>query len=44
MSETVVFIVGGIVFAITVAGSVMAGGFSMRRLELEQNPHLDEDQ
>ena len=44
MSETVIFVVGAIVFAITVAGSVMAGGFAMRRVELEQNPHLDENQ
>ena len=42
MSETVIFIVGIVVFAITVYGAVMAGGLAMNRIEIEQNPHLKE--
>jgi hypothetical protein len=40
MSETVIFIVGAIVFAITVWGVVMAGGLALTRIEIEQNPDL----
>lgn len=38
MSETVILIVGVIVFAITVYGTVMAGGTALTRAEIEQNP------
>jgi len=38
MSESVIFVVGVIVFAITVWGVVMAGGLALTRIELEQNP------
>jgi hypothetical protein len=42
MSETVIFVVGVIVFAVTVYGAVMAGGLAMTRIEIEQNPdHAD---
>jgi hypothetical protein len=41
MSETVIAIVGIIVFAITVYGAVMAGGLALSRVEIEQNPHLE---
>ncbi len=40
MSETVIFIVGIVVFAITVYGAVMAGGLAMTRAQIEQNAHL----
>lgn len=42
MSETVIFIVGVIVFAITIYGTVMAGGIALTRIEIEDNPHLKE--
>ncbi len=38
MSETTLFIVGLIVFAVTVYGVVMAGGLALTRIEIEQNP------
>ena len=48
MSEAALFIVGAVVFAITVYGVVMAGGLALTRIEIEQNPDLknsvDEDQ
>jgi hypothetical protein len=38
MSETVVLVVGVIVFALTVWGSVMAGGITLsRRIDLERD-------
>jgi hypothetical protein len=37
MSESVLFIVGAIVFAITVYGVVMAGGLLLTRSEIDQN-------
>lgn len=40
MSETVLFIVGSIVFAITVFGAVMAGGLLLTRSELDQDDDL----
>ncbi len=47
MSENVLFIVGVIVFAVTIYGVVMAGGLTLTRIQIEQNPHLrdkvDED-
>jgi hypothetical protein len=47
MSETTIFIVGVIVFAITIYGAVMAGGIALTRAEIEQNPRrgnfADED-
>lgn len=43
MSDTALFIAGAIVFAITVYGVVMAGGLAISRVEVEQNPHLDDD-
>jgi hypothetical protein len=39
MSETMLFIIGVIVFAITVYGVVMAGGLALTRIEIEQNPY-----
>lgn len=40
MSETFLFIVGVIVFAITVYGAVMAGGLELTRRELAQDEEL----
>ena len=40
MSETVLFIVGSIVFAVTVFGVVMAGGLLLTRSELAQDDDL----
>ena len=42
MSSTAIFIVGAVVFAITVYGSVMAAGLALTRVELDQNPNLEE--
>jgi hypothetical protein len=41
MSETAIFIVGAIVFAVTVYGTVMAGGIALTRAEIEQNPERE---
>jgi hypothetical protein len=38
MNESILFIVGIIVFAITVYGSVMAGGMALARVVLQQEP------
>ena len=43
MSETVIFLVGIAVFAITVYGSVIAGGIALTRVEIEQDPALKRD-
>jgi len=43
MSDTVIFIVGVVVFAITVYGSVMAAGLALTRIEIEQIPDLEEN-
>ena len=43
MSETVIFLVGIAVFAITVYGSVIAGGIALTRVEIEQDPALKSD-
>lgn len=40
MSEFLIFVVGTIIFALTVYGAVMAGGLSLTRRELEQNENL----
>lgn len=40
MSESVLFIVGSIVFAITVYGVVMAGGLLLTRRELDGDDDL----
>lgn len=43
MSNTVIFIVGVVVFAITVWGTVMAGGLALMENEIEQNPNIPND-
>ena len=43
MSETVIFVFGIVVFAITVYGSVIAGGIALTRVEIEQDPALKRD-
>lgn len=40
MSDLPIFIVGIIVFAITVYGTVMAGGIAFTRRQLDVNPDL----
>ncbi len=40
MSQTALFIVGVVVFAITVAGSVLAGGLMMTRAQLGQEEDM----
>lgn len=40
MSERVIFIVGLIVFAMTVYGTVMAAGLALSRAHIEQNPEV----
>jgi hypothetical protein len=48
MSEAVIFIVGALVFAVTVYGAVMAGGLALTRRELDEDEELkrrvDDDQ
>lgn len=41
MSELTIFIVGTMIFATTVAGSVTIGGLTLTRRQFEQNDHLD---
>jgi hypothetical protein len=40
MSEVTIFIIGAIIFAITIAGAVIAGGMSMHTIEAVQNPKI----
>jgi hypothetical protein len=42
MSESVLFIIGAFVFAITIYGAVMAGGLMLTRVELTEEPDLTE--
>lgn len=37
MSETLLFSIGAIVFAITIYGAVMAGGLLLTRIEIDEN-------
>lgn len=39
MSEMVIFIIGSVIFAITIYGAVMAGGLALTRRELEERPN-----
>ena len=43
MSETVIFIIGVVVFAVTVYGTVMAAGVTLTRAEIAQDPKLREE-
>lgn len=40
MSETAIFAIGIIVFAITVYGTVMSAGLALTRAEIDQDPSL----
>ncbi|MFT5267484.1 MAG: hypothetical protein ACI88C_000909 [Acidimicrobiales bacterium] len=42
MSQTAIFIIGVIVFAITVYGTVMSAGLALTRAEISQDPALKE--
>ena len=43
MSESALFIIGALVFAITVYGVVMAGGLLLTRSEIDQNDDRGRD-
>lgn len=43
MNEGAIFLVGIIIFAITIYGVVMAGGMALTRVVVEQDPHLQTD-
>lgn len=38
MSDTAIFIIGVVVFAITVYGSVMSAGIALTRVEISEDP------
>jgi hypothetical protein len=40
VSDLVIFCVGAFIFAITVYGTLMAGGIKLSRRELAENPRL----
>lgn len=40
MSENIIFIVGAIIFAVTVYGAVMAAGIALTRVEIHEDPRL----
>jgi hypothetical protein len=41
MNENVIFLVGIIIFAITIYGAVMAGGMALAKVVLEEEPARD---
>jgi hypothetical protein len=41
VSETTIFLIGAVIFAMTVYGSVMAGGLALTRIGSRQDPPLD---
>jgi hypothetical protein len=43
MNETVIFIVGAVIFAITIYGAVIAGGIALTRRELDGDEELRKD-
>ncbi|MGK2950618.1 MAG: hypothetical protein ACSLFP_18745 [Acidimicrobiales bacterium] len=43
MSENAIFLVGIIIFAITVYGTVMAGGLALTKVAVDQSPALGDD-
>lgn len=40
MSKAIIFLIGSVVFAITVYGAVMAGGLLLTRRQLDQDDEL----
>jgi hypothetical protein len=40
VNETVIFIIGAVIFAITIYGAVIAGGLALTRRELQGDPDL----
>lgn len=42
MSETAIFVIGAIIFALTVYGAVVAGGLLLTRRALEENASMRE--
>jgi hypothetical protein len=43
VSEQTIFIIGAVIFAITIYGSVMAGGLALTRIEAHELEDLDEE-
>jgi hypothetical protein len=43
MSDGAIFVVGIIIFAITIYGAVMAGGIALTYVALEEEPGLEAD-
>ncbi len=43
MSETAIFIIGVVIFAVTVWGTVMAGSLALMQIEIEQNPNIEDN-
>jgi hypothetical protein len=43
VSEQTIFIIGAVIFAITIYGSVMAGGLALTRLEASETRELNHD-
>lgn len=43
MSELAIFIIGSVIFAITVAGVVLTGGVTMQAAHRNENPGLYND-
>ena len=41
MSETVIFIIGALIFGITVYGAVMGGGAALSRVQTEEGQRLE---
>ncbi len=40
MNEGAIFLVGIVIFAITIYGVVMAGGIALTKVIVDQDPHL----
>jgi hypothetical protein len=43
MSEQTIFIIGAVIFAITIYGAVMAGGLALTRVEANESDELDHE-
>jgi len=43
MSEATIFVIGSVIFAITVAGSVMAGGLTIGRMSPDEDAATPSD-
>ena len=43
MSQTVVFAIGAAVWALTVWGTVMAGGLKLTKVQIQQTPEFEKE-